>query len=427
MTKMNFRLKDTIIMISTAYKIFMAFCICFNILIIGSVVQAQTVFNGRTPLGLASGSPAGSYALTDFEDINLYNGHLNVNMPLLQIGGRGNVGYTMFTVVNNTRWVIEPRDFGFGSVQNIPQQGGSPISPGYGPGIMQGRGAADPCAEGTSLTPPLTRLTFTQSDGTEIEFVDQIYNGVAQWKSCYNSSVPQVNRGKIFNSIDGSFATFISDTDIMDYYTPLTNFFPSGYLLSKNGTRYRIVNGGVEWMQDKNGNRITFAGDTISTPDDGLKNRLIITDSLNRQITVTYDLLHSGNTRYDKIEWKGTNGATREIRVFRTAMSSALASGNTIKHLAELFPETTGGPTYGEFNPFITSSIQLPDGRSYQFLYNSYGEIARVVLPTGGAIEYDYTIGTVEAHSSNGLFDIGYTGVPGTPGYMAQASLAAFG
>ena len=46
-----------------------------------------------------------------------------------------------------------------------------------------------------------------------------------------------------------------------------------------------------------------------------------------------------------------------------------------------------------QFNPPVVSSVELPDGRRYWFKYNSYGELARVELPTGGAIEYDYMAG----------------------------------
>ena len=45
----------------------------------------------------------------------------------------------------------------------------------------------------------------------------------------------------------------------------------------------------------------------------------------------------------------------------------------------------------------------LPDGRSYQFRYNPYGELARVVLPTGGATEYDYAAGISGGYASGVL------------------------
>lgn len=60
-----------------------------------AAARAQTSTSGMTPAGLAPGSPAGSYALSGFEDVNLFNGNLNFNLPLLRIGGRGSALHTM--------------------------------------------------------------------------------------------------------------------------------------------------------------------------------------------------------------------------------------------------------------------------------------------------------------------------------------------
>jgi RHS repeat-associated protein len=39
----------------------------------------------------------------------------------------------------------------------------------------------------------------------------------------------------------------------------------------------------------------------------------------------------------------------------------------------------------------VVTSLNLPDGTSYQFQYDSYGELSSVTLPTGGTITYGYT------------------------------------
>src|SRR5215813_6535782 len=66
----------------------------------------QTTFNdldGMTPVGLQPGSPAGSYALSGLDTINLYNGSNSITIPLLKIGGRGESGYTM-VAHHDTHW-----------------------------------------------------------------------------------------------------------------------------------------------------------------------------------------------------------------------------------------------------------------------------------------------------------------------------------
>jgi hypothetical protein len=52
--------------------------------------QAQTsATDGKTPTGLAPGAPAGSYILSGFDNINLFNGNLSFTLPLINIKGRG--------------------------------------------------------------------------------------------------------------------------------------------------------------------------------------------------------------------------------------------------------------------------------------------------------------------------------------------------
>jgi hypothetical protein len=51
-----------------------------------------TSTDGQTPLGLAPGAPEGSYALSGFDQVNLFNGNLNFGLPLMHLGGRGTAG-----------------------------------------------------------------------------------------------------------------------------------------------------------------------------------------------------------------------------------------------------------------------------------------------------------------------------------------------
>jgi YD repeat-containing protein len=186
-------------------------------------------------------------------------------------------------------------------------------------------------------------------------------------------------RGKVFVTGDGTSATFISDSDIYDSaWVNSETFYPSGYLLLRDGTRYRIDTGSVSWIRDRNGNKITFSPNGT------------ITDALKR--TVTYS---SGEP--DVITSKGFGGATRTIQISRVSLSTALRPCRpdpgyqcfSIQTYKQLFPNSDGS-SVTPFNPNVVSAITLPDGRQYRFYYNSYAELARVDLPTGGVIEYDY-------------------------------------
>src|SRR5215213_727143 len=70
-----------------------------------SAQSTETVTDGTTPSGLASGSPAGSYALSGFESVNPYNGGLNFSLPLLTVGGRGGAGYSIKLRIDQ-KWMI---------------------------------------------------------------------------------------------------------------------------------------------------------------------------------------------------------------------------------------------------------------------------------------------------------------------------------
>jgi RHS repeat-associated protein len=77
------------------------------LLLLLSGVQAQSSpTDGTTPLALSPGAPAGSYALSSFDNVNLYNGHLNFSLPLLTVSGRGGAQMTLPLPIERT-WRIE--------------------------------------------------------------------------------------------------------------------------------------------------------------------------------------------------------------------------------------------------------------------------------------------------------------------------------
>jgi len=200
-------------------------------------------------------------------------------------------------------------------------------------------------------------------------------------------------RGKVFVTADGTAAMFISDTDIYD--NPFAGdgpqiFYPSGYLMLRDGTRYRIDGGQVSWVVDRNGNKLTYAYSSQG---------VTITDSLNRQVTIANDVNDPTYGLSDRITYNGVGAQPRNIYVSKTSLGNALRSGYSLQTTQQLFPELNGS-NYTQYNPSVIGSVWLPDGRRYRFYYNSYGELARVELPTGGAVEYDYAAG-VDNGASN--------------------------
>jgi RHS repeat-associated protein len=357
------------------------------------VAQTTGTTDKMTPAGLAPGSPAGSYALSGFDNINLFNGNLNFRLPMVAVGGRGSAGYTITLSLNSKGWHVRRR-----TVSSDPDSAASYVPEpntwnglevGYGAGVLQGRQTGvetDTCSQTHRSTwkYSITRLTFIGPDGTEYELRDQASDGKPSLiHPCTAAAMYGQSRGKVFVSHDGSAATFISDAEIFDRVEPPPTssgsyiVTPSGYLWLKDGTRYRVVNSRVTSIRDRNGNTIAVS-------------ETLVTDSVGRQVTIERGVTDPTYGVCDRLTYKGFGGAARSILVLRSSLSNILRSGTTQTY-SQLFPELNGASSSSVYNPLLISRVILPNNQSYQFKYNKYGEMARVELPTGGAIEYDMT------------------------------------
>ncbi len=373
----------------------------------GAAAQTGTrsATDGTTPPGMTPGAPAGSYALSGFENVNLYNGHLNFSLPLLRVGGRGSAGHAI-TLPIERHWRVAhaqvPTNCGQGGCTGTPEDKYYPtdtdwagLSPGYGPGVMQSRYAGNNYRTITTTNTingepfvlcrfypeTLTRLTFIGGDGTEYELRDRKYGGKPMAQGGCNGSI---SRGRVFVTSDGSNVTYVSDAEVTEIADGPGYFDLNGYLLMPEGTRYRVEQGMVRWIRDRNGNQVSFVYDSsgrVST----------MNDSLGRSVTVTYA---SSTQAYDEILFGGFGGAQRGVKVYRSTLGSALYGDNTLKTYQQLFPELNGASSVTQYNGTVVSSVTLPDGRQYQFKYNGYAQLAQVELPTGGLIRYDYEPGS---------------------------------
>lgn len=351
-------------------------------------VKAQGSTDGTTPLGLAPGSPTGSYPLSDFDLVNLYNGSLNFHLPVYQVAGRGAAAYKIRLQVEKKWTVYRHFEPGVGYFYYADGAWWSETSSAWflDVGRVDIRTGYREQPTGFPVE-GLTRITFTAPDGTEYEFRDQLTNG--QPKAPVSGGF---NRGTVFVTADGTTATFISDWDIHEADFGMEPPLPDGYIKLRDGTQFRVDDGTITWMRDRNGNKVTCGYDPF-------RRVTSITDSLNRLVTITYP---SGTTGFTQISFKGYGGASRTIKVGQTNLANALRSGYTMLTGSQLFPEMNG---VWSIDAAVINYIELPDGRSYQLRYNPYGELARVVLPTGGAIEYDYAAGLTNGAAS-GAFSV---------------------
>src|SRR6201988_4640548 len=254
-------------------KIVRTICLAILCAVITNSSSAQTPgSNART----AMGAPTGSYTTDELERINYFNGGLHFELPLLKIEGRGEAEHAVMLT-------IDPVYPGVGKTcPNCP--GFFPLwaakmeyEVGYGPGVLEAvveaRETFEDCFPNIYNDVTRTFLKFKGSDGTEYSLYDVLHDGqsLPNLDQCVTDPRAAL-RGQVFGTRDGSSATFISDVDIYDLRFlsgPEARYFPSGVLKLRDGTWYRIDNGVVTTLTDRNGNRISYEYFAAVSPGNG--------------------------------------------------------------------------------------------------------------------------------------------------------------
>jgi RHS repeat-associated protein len=380
------------------YGMLLTLSLCIGAKAQGSTTTSAT--DGSTPVALTAGAPAGAFQLSGFDNVNLFNGNLAVNLPLLHISGRGDAEYTMMLQIKtHPQWRVRHITVPYNCGQNGCQINHlyladfawwGPSSPGYGPGTLFGRSSGDTPQDlgcgSVQDTRTITRLSFTAADGTEFELIDQAHAGQPLPNTGCSSNL---SRGTVFVTVDGTSAIFTSDTVIYDLPGIGANIqYLSGFLMFRNGVRYRIDSSQVTWVRDRNGNMLNF----------GYTNGLLtsITDSLRRVVNIDYNQTDTDGL-FDRIRFTGFGGTQRTIQVRYYRLQETFPDGMTVlrpgdaqqQSAAQLFPTIANSGT-GPLNGLMTAAVVLPDGRQHRFRYNKFEELWRIQLPTGGAIEYDH-------------------------------------
>jgi RHS repeat-associated protein len=343
----------------------------------------------RTP-----GTPAGSYKLGDADTINLFTGNLNYNLPLLGVGGRGETQAGLGVVIEG-QWDVKVSELPNGYYQH-EYSFHQPNPLAFVGSVRLDNNSFqtdDPCdSNGNYSIEFKIGMTYVEPDGTEHSLRDTIKHSLP-FRTCGAASQ---NIGKTFEDTSGSFVTFVNDTNVYSscYGVSGCTNNVDGYLFFRNGIKSRVVGGKITWTQDRNGNRIEYTYETT------ILNRLIkIKDSINREIDVEYDVNDSEPYGLcTRIKYKGFGGDEKIIRIgvsdtLSTSLLRNTQSGDSSTPINPLIYDDTSDNvfiTHGGNQPGYVKAVWLPDGRAYKFKYNVLSQLARVDLPTGGAIEYDF-------------------------------------
>lgn len=305
--------------------------------------HAQSKPSQVEPNNTTGTPPFGSFGGQN-ENVNLANGNLNISIPLFSFGARG-MGLSLNAVYDSKIW--HPSQwFDETILQNVydwdTQDNGTL---GWNVTGLPALTAIERC---TGCDDPVTRVNWyehfivTLPDGSRHEFP-----GVSTLSG--SPKISDTNDGTLLriNITDPNDAV-VHTTDGLEIHfntPPLTK---------------------LKYIVDRNGNKLLFnynGGDLIS-----------ITDVAGRQIVnFSYTASQTVMTVSD------SNGIQRNY-IFNgqqiTKTNVAFQTPFVVKDVVLYFGLT---------------SIILPTGLSYDFLYNEYGELIKITYPTGAYTRYDYS------------------------------------
>jgi YD repeat-containing protein len=394
-------------------QVFLCF-VCISTL--PAITHAQAVPEADHNLDL--GQPPNQTFDHAQENVNIASGNLNIVLPLVQLPGRDGKDLDVTLTYNSKMWTptatLGNSVGGFG--QGNPDlaqvgwtssgSGNANIAAGwqlnvpylYAEGVTSFSGTPGP-ASNYSYTQCWTNYALVMGDGTQYSFP------LAQ-SDCYQTSIQQAGyEGTTTTTLPFPYTDKLLDCDndaaascgadgsegvLLDLTHSLSagsnNYavvkFPDGSQIlfnmsnSFNGQGASGTNSAMaSAITDANGNTISIGQNAAG---------YIFTDTLGR--TVNYNLNAEGS-EVDTVTYHNDNGKLQTIVINHTIASTQLPDA-TFSSPAPSSDIATSGT--GVLGPPPLSYIQLPDGLTYRFQYNQYGELLQISYPVGGYTRYSY-------------------------------------
>src|SRR5579859_2990483 len=312
-------------------------CIVLLLLTVGVFVGPSRAQNYLTQTGLPTFTTAQPVELGF---INFANGNLHLEIPLGSFPERGSVPFTAVLAYDSRIWQQAGTTWQPTNVVN--SQGGwryldQGVAGGVGPLSTQTftRGNPPVCQYMV-----ISNFQWTTPDGTK-----RVFPITTQEEISGDGCPDRPNTNGYANDSSG-FRMYITG------YINATIYAPDGTQVYPN---VKDVNGNF-FSKDANGNVIDTLGRTPVTK----------TSNCNGNSSQTcYNVLNSQGGR-----------STFTVTTESISVSTSFGVPGVTEYIGSLT---------------VIQSIKLPDNSTYQFGYDSYGEISSVTLPTGGAISYGYT------------------------------------
>lgn len=204
-------------------------------------------------------------------------------------------------------------------------------------------------------------------------------------------------------------------------------------LYMPDGGRYFFVGGGevAYTFIDHNGNRMNYdepnrrwtdtlgriINDPLAIPLDGTQNQTV------GDATSSFPGIGGGATMNVVFSWRylkdpngGESGLDNATQSLSYTSNKACSGNSSTARSPYLFgnPDSTVTRVCAQsavFNPIVLTKITLPNGQSYQLKYNLYGEIEKIIYPTGAYERFLYSYVAPVQPSSDGSYDQANRGV----------------
>ena len=393
--------------------------------------------------------PGASYSVSDFENISLTSGNLNMSIPLASLPpiAGGKLKFTLSAVYNSKLWNVTRTENQLGTFNNcanwvvdqpqLSDRGGWQITGGYSIQIREAvedfyyaipDPLPDSCETNSYENNALSnynwyRVVLITPDGAEHDL-----------RPVDNTNTYQGQRGYLYGYYRDTFSTLNTP---MRYYTYDGTFIsavinPSSYstyftLTLNDGTK--VVQGydGVQRITDTNGNSIKMFGDTNGVAH-------FQDEQTGREIKYSYDASGNNNQGQGEVEYQTVGGTweTVTINFGATGVKGKLYKINDWVEGGEMgngtpcsYYNVLGNDQYPVTVPVIREIIYPATEPStappkFTFAYNSdsttsnvsdtvrwwcgmtpetytrtvsngMGELSQVTMPSGATVDYTYS------------------------------------
>jgi RHS repeat-associated protein len=314
--------------------------------------------------------------------VNPANGDLHLEIPLGTWAERGGKQFKAALTYDSNIWAT----YGTGSFwgpDNVSDgyggdnQGSSILGEGWRLVTSAAGGQIYYTANYYFCTGPMHMQYITHIDYTNFYYVAADGNSI--W---FPTPYPQYVTRQGFNSVcnNGGYPSIPSgdkpDLSGSGYHLYVTNYTQAS-IFAHDGTRLTtatsVSGGGPSYSspEDSNGNYPSLSGNANPPP--------VATDALGRNLVTT--TVNGNNVYYDVSNSQSTTTTTSRYTVTTETIPVSTAFHYGVEDQ---------GPIK------VVQSVQLPDGTSYSFQYDSgttpghYGTLTSVTLPTGAQISYSY-------------------------------------